>query len=375
MNYWILEYLGVVGVSIILAGIIIPQILLIAFRKKLFDVVDERKIHTGVVPRLGGIAFLPSLSFSLCLMVGLGLRMDPEYMIPEIINSLTQCSFLICAFTLIYLCGLADDLVGVRYRGKFIIQGVVGSLIIISGLWLRDLYGFMWLDSLPDWLGWAVTLLVIVYVVNAINLIDGIDGLASGLSAVALLWYSLVFYLNGEFLYLLVSGATLGTLVPFFYYNVFGKAKDHTKIFMGDTGSLTIGLMLVFLALVIVQIPIEDRARGANLFVLATAPLLVPCFDVARVFFHRLKKGRSPFEADKSHLHHKFLALGFKQWQALIIILALDMAFVAINVQLCQYTSVMLVMILDLVVWIAFNMVMTKMIRKREQKLSQVLYD
>ena len=375
MAYWAQNYLFALGIAVLLTGIIIPKILLIAFRKNLFDTIDERKIHHGVVPRLGGMSFLPSLAFAFSIVVGLDLRYNFDFIAPYLIDTMVPIFFMISALMLIYLCGLADDLIGVRYRAKFIMQIIAGVLIIASGLWIHNLYGFLWIGKLPDWLGWIITVFVIIYVVNAVNLIDGIDGLASGLSAVALIWYSYIFYLGGNLTCMLLAGATLGSLIPFFYFNVFGSANKRTKIFMGDTGSLTIGTMLVFLAIEVLNMDPSATPDDDNMFVLSVSPLLLPCFDVARVFFHRVRKGRNPFLPDKCHIHHKLLALGMVQWQALILILIVDMVFVFMNILLSPIIQATWVLLGDLIIWFLFHTVLSKLIRAREQRLGMQLYE
>ncbi len=375
MTYWIENYIFVLAVAVLLAGLIIPKILLIAFRKKLFDSVDERKIHRGVVPRLGGISFLPAIAFSICLVAGFNLRFCGNLISPALASAAIPICFWVCAQMLIYLVGLADDLIGVRYRAKFIIQIIAAILIIASGMYVSNLHGFLWIEEWPSWIGWIVTTVCIIYVVNAVNLIDGIDGLASGLSAVALIWYSYVFYIADEFVYMLLAGATLGTLIPFFYYNVFGNASNQKKIFMGDTGSLTIGLILAFLAIKVFNTNPDDFPRPDNIFIVAVVPLIIPCFDVVRVFFHRVRRGKNPFLPDKSHIHHKLLALGFVQWQALIAILLTDIVFVLVNVALSPHIAPLWIFLGDVVLWIALNYLMTTLIRKRERRNGEVLYE
>lgn len=375
MNFWIENYIVTLAVSIILSGFIIPKILLIAFRRKLFDTIDERKIHRGVVPRLGGISFLPALGISICLVAGTNLRLGSVVMAQVLEGAAVPMLFLACGLLLIYLVGIADDLIGVRYRAKFIFQIIIAAMIVFSGLWIHDLYGFLWVNQVPDVVGWLLTGFAVVYLVNAVNLIDGIDGLASGLSAVALAWYSYVFYESGEFIWMLVAGATIGTLVPFFYYNVFGKAESQKKIFMGDTGSLTIGLILVFLAIAVFNIPMTSVIGDKNIFILAIAPIIVPCFDVVRVFIHRLKKGRNPFLPDKSHIHHKLLALGMPQSMALIMILLCDAVFIVINLILSSCVQPTWIVLGDIVLWTLLNILLTALIRVREKKTGTVLYD
>lgn len=375
MAYWIQNYVLALALSVLITGLIIPKILLIAFRKKLFDTVDERKIHRGIVPRLGGVAFLPALIFSFCLVAGFNLHFHYAEIIPLTGVVTVPLFFLVCGAMLIYLVGMADDLVGVRYRGKFLLQIIAAILIMASGMWVSDLYGFLWLRSIPAWIGWIITGFCIIYVVNAVNLIDGIDGLASGLSAVALVWYSYVLWAAGYYGYMMLAGATLGTLIPFFYYNVFGQADKHTKIFMGDTGSLTIGLILAFLTIVVFNVPDAGIGKNYNVFIMAVSPLMLPCFDVVRVFFHRIRHGRSPFLPDKTHIHHKLLALGFHQSKALIVIVVTDMLMVLLNVLLSASMAATWVILIDVVSLVLLNIVLTCMIHKRESRLNVRLYE
>ncbi|MDE6794333.1 MAG: undecaprenyl/decaprenyl-phosphate alpha-N-acetylglucosaminyl 1-phosphate transferase, partial [Muribaculaceae bacterium] len=151
MVNWITDDILTFAISLMLAGIIIPQILLIAFRKKLFDEVDERKIHKGVVPRLGGIAFVPSILFSLALVIGLNLRFGGENVFGEFAESLVPMYFMVCAVLLMFLVGMADDLIGVRYMAKFIVQIRSAVLICSSGMYVDNLYGFLWMTDLPGW--------------------------------------------------------------------------------------------------------------------------------------------------------------------------------------------------------------------------------
>lgn len=375
MNIWIGNYIICLLVSLVLAGIIIPNIMTIAFKRKLFDEIDERKIHKGVVPRLGGFSFLPAFLFSFCLVIGCNLRLETAGF-GEIMNNVSvTIFFLVCALMLLYLVGIADDLIGVRYRAKFVFQIIAGLLIVISGSSIDSLHGFIGISALPDAVSWIITIFLVLYVVNAINLIDGIDGLASGLSAIALMFYAFLFYQAGDYAYCLLSGAILGTLIPFFYYNVFGKAERHNKIFMGDTGSLTIGLTLAFLSIKVFNMTESSISHDENIFILAIAPIFLPCFDVARVFVHRVKAGRNPFLPDNCHLHHKLLALGFKQSKALIIIILTDAGFIALNLILSPYINPTWILLFDVVLFSALNAFITLRIRAKERKHNVRLYN
>ena len=362
-------------ISLVLAGIIIPQILLIAFRKKLFDEVDERKIHKGVVPRLGGIAFFPSILFSFFIVMGFILKgadisLDSHYFV-----GIVPFFFMICAVLLMFLVGIADDLIGVRYMAKFAVQIIASILIVCSGSFISNFYGFLWIHHIYPWIGWIATAFMVVFVVNAINLIDGIDGLASGLSTVAFIFYAIIFFFAGQYIYSMLSAAAAGTLLPFFYYNVFGQAKKQKKIFMGDTGALTTGMILIFCAIEMLHLGDVPVAIDYNPVILGLSPLIIPLFDVVRVYIHRVARHHNPFLPDKSHIHHKLLALGLNQRMALIIIMLWSMFFIVINMFLSEFINPTFILLADLVVWTGVNFALSKAIARREKKLGVKLFD
>lgn len=374
-SYWIYTDLAVFCVALVLTGIIIPQILLIAFSKKLFDEVDERKIHKGVVPRLGGIAFLPAIIFSICLVLAVNISSG----VAEQSNILPDCSkqimYLLCAEMLMFLVGIADDLIGVRYKAKFVCQIICAIFICASGAYIHNMYGVVWINELPSIIGWLISGFFVVYIVNAINLIDGIDGLASGLSGIALIFYGIVLTLANEWVLALLVWAQLGTLVPFFYYNVFGNPKKRKKIFMGDTGSLTVGVMLAFISLSVTNIDAPDVTKDYNRLILAFSPLIIPAFDVVRVYFHRIRQHRNPFLPDKCHIHHKLLALGLNQRASLCAILLSAVLFMLVNVALSPYVAATWLLVGDVVLWVCANLLITRAIRRKEARMHTSLYD
>ncbi len=374
MNYWIVSSISVFVISLSLTGIIIPQILLIAFRRKLFDEPDPRKIHHGAIPRLGGMAFMPSIFFAIACISGIGMLFYDNEMSALLFRHTKEISFASCSLMLMFLVGLADDLIGVRYRAKFVVQIVAGLFLVVASLSIDNLWGFLLIDKMWAPLGWLLTVLVAVYITNAINLIDGIDGLASGLSAVACLYYGIVLFMAGDYFYGFVAFATLGTLVPFYYYNVFGHEEKQEKIFMGDTGALTIGLLMTILSIHICHNGI-GLEQDMNPLVVAFTPLIVPCFDVLRVYLHRLRMHRNPFLPDKCHIHHKLLALGLRKTKAMVLIVVSSVLFTMINLGLSKILSVTWLVLLDVVGYALINILLTHFIRKREQLKSNKLYD
>lgn len=364
MTSWIYVDLAVFFVVVVLAGIIIPQILLIAFRKNLFDEVDPRKIHKGAVPRLGGIAFFPAILFSVLLMFGLGRQCGLQVLQDVSPQTLTSLCLITCAVIVLYLVGMADDLIGLKYRAKFVAQFVAAALVIAGGIFIDDLHGFILTQPLPTAVAVILTAVLTVFITNAINLIDGIDGLASGLSGIACAFYGVMLFRSGLHVFGMLAFATLGALVPFFYYNVFGNAKKHSKIFMGDTGALTIGLILSVLSIRLCRT--EDVPGQANMAVAAFAPLLIPCLDVVRVYLHRLKSRRNPFLPDKTHIHHKLLALGMSQRIAMPAIVAASLALTLLNYWLSIYVNIIILFLLDITLWTGINIALSKSVEKRK---------
>lgn len=373
MNQWLYMDVAVFTVVVVLAGFIIPQILLIAFRKNLFDEIDPRKIHKGTVPRLGGIAFFPSIAFAMLLIVGICAHGTSIFLTSSMLLNIKTLCMCTCALIILYLVGIADDLIGIKYRAKFVAQIIAAGLIVLGGIHLDNMHGFIWLNTLPIGISVVLTILLTVFITNAINLIDGIDGLASGLSAIACAFYGYVYFQAGLHLYAMVSFATLGALVPFFYYNVFGNATKHSKIFMGDTGALTIGLILSILSIRICRI--ESMPHNLNSAVAAFAPLLIPCLDVIRVYLRRIRAHRNPFLPDKSHIHHKLLALGMSQRVAMPTIVISSILLAMFNYVLSGTINITLLFSFDIVIWIIANMILTRAIFKKEKLSSTKLMD
>jgi UDP-N-acetylmuramyl pentapeptide phosphotransferase/UDP-N-acetylglucosamine-1-phosphate transferase len=334
----------------------------------LFDVPDERKIHKKIVPRLGGIAFKPVILFSIFLLLGINMAFGHLEMLTAITRDIRPLAFGFCAIMLLYLVGMADDLIGIRYRIKFVIQILCGVMLIAGGMCIDNLYGVLGLYELPTWFGQLLVLLIVIFIINAINLIDGVDGLASGLCGCAFLLYGLIFLAFEQYIYAMLSFATLGVLVPFFYYNVFGNAERGRKIFMGDTGSMTIGIMLCILSIKLASCT-PTGVHMPNPMVLAFSPLCIPCLDVMRVFMHRVRNKKNPFLPDKSHIHHKILSAGIKELPTMIIIVSLSIAFTAFNILLSLYIDINYIVIADILIWTVANIWLTNKIKQKNGDL------
>jgi UDP-N-acetylmuramyl pentapeptide phosphotransferase/UDP-N-acetylglucosamine-1-phosphate transferase len=364
-DLWIVRMLAIFVISVLLTGFLIPQILLISFRKKLFDEPNERKIHTSLVPRLGGIAFMPAMFLSMALVCAFDTLLGFGAVSASIGANQLPVAFTFCAIMSLYLTGVADDLIGVRYRAKFVIQIICAMMLIAGGLWINDLHGFMGIDQIPWWIGYPFTILIVVFAINAINLIDGIDGLASGLSACAMIVYGFVAYSINEYVCSLLAFTTLGVLVPFFYFNVFGDAKKQHKIFMGDTGSLTIGIVICAIALRLLNTCNGDPDYTeffGNMEMVALSPMLIPCLDVVRVYMGRVRRGQNPFLPDKTHIHHKLLAIGMNQRVAMVTIVATSIILSCLFIYLSAFVNITWIVIGGGVFYTVANIYLSKLI-------------
>jgi len=362
MTNWIFLSAGCL-LSLVLGLMIIPKILLISYKKRLFDLPDSRKVHQVPVPRLGGISFFPVILISSCFI--LGVRVSTGFPIVEL--PAHEFLFFTVGGMMLFLIGVADDLIGVSYRYKFLVQIIAAFLIVCPGEWFNTLGGLFGIYELPVALGVLFTLFVVVYITNAINLIDGIDGLASGLSCIALSVLGIICMVEGDEIYAQLAFATLGVIVPFWFYNVFGNAKRGHKLFMGDTGSLILGYIISLLVIHLSRNDMSEANEEAHShMVLAFSTLIVPLFDVVRVVIHRLREGKSPFLPDKNHFHHKLLRTGMRPRQVMVTILFIALFFIGINGLLADVLNITILLMLDIVLWTLMQLGINRAIRRRK---------
>ena len=360
--------------SVLFGMVIIPRILVISHKKRLYDVPDARKVHTMPVPRLGGLSFFPVILMSMFLVIGFRLYFWDMDTSSLSFNMLYEYLFLFVGMTLLYLVGVCDDLVGVGYRYKFAVQIAAALLLVLSGNWFDSFGGLFGIYSVPVWVGVPFTVFIVVYITNAINLIDGIDGLASGLCCIALSVLSVIFFLRGQYVYALLAICTLGILMPFWCYNVFGNANRGHKLFMGDAGSLTLGYVISFL-IIHMSVTNEVSPTLSNPYmVIAFSTVLVPLLDVIRVVLHRLREHKNPFLPDKNHFHHKLLRTGMRVRVVMVCIIAISAFFILLNSSLAWRVDITYLFFLNLFCWSILHVGLNGLIkRNRERKESEQL--
>jgi len=342
-------------IAISMGRIILPSIFRVAFRMRLFDSIESRKIHSGIIPRIGGVSFLPTQFCLLMLSMFLMYKFGYLNRYPELSSLLPQFLLLMCGLILLFIVGGIDDLIGINYRWKFIAQIIAASFFPLSGLWINDFYGLLRITVLPAPIGMPLTVLLVVFIINAVNFIDGIDGLCSGIIALGCLILGSLFFYNGAWLHAVFAFITAGVLLPFFYYNVFGISKGKRRIFMGDTGSLTLGLSVAFLAVsyAMRNPDIKPFAKGA--IVVAFATLIIPMFDAIRVIWIRYRMRNPLFLPDRNHIHHRLLRIGISHHATMILILLMAVFISCFNMIMVEYIGNNSVLLLDVVIWIGFN--------------------
>ncbi len=284
----------------------IPSIIRVARVKHLMDEPGHRSSHKTVTPSLGGIAIFAGVLISIVLWTPFELFGDLQY--------------ILAAFTIIFLIGAKDDILpmspGRKFAGEFIATII---LVTKSNIRITDFQGLFGIYEVPYWVSIIISLTTILMIINAFNLIDGINGLTGMLTILITLFMTSWFFLVDELALSLISFSTTGACVAFLYYNI-----SPAKIFMGDTGSLFIGLICSILAIQFIEV--NGLVAGESRYAISAAPvvaigvLALPVLDTLRVFAGRILRGRSPFSAERNHIHHLTIDSGMTHMEASIVL-------------------------------------------------------
>lgn len=309
-----------IGISCLVTFLItfsaIPSIVRIASNKGLMALPNGRTSHLIPTPNLGGIAIFAGVIISSIVFTG--------------INTAHELKYIIAGMLILFFVGLKDDLQDLPPYQKLIGQILSALIIILPGdFYLHNLHGLFGIHELSFIPGILLSLLLFLALINSLNLIDGIDGLASGIGILASLFFGVVFLIDGPLAYAIMSFIVAASLLAFFYFNVFSKKN---KIFMGDTGSMLIGLLLTILTIKFLNLGHSTLFVHQNHSAPAVwlSVLIIPLFDTARVMVLRLSQGKSPFAADRTHIHHHVLRLSGNHLTATLLILSVNVIFIAL---------------------------------------------
>lgn len=319
---FVLQHFGwfMVAVAIIAFGVnhyFSKKALLIAFRKRLFAEQNTRSSHKEPTPAFGGISIFIVVMITLLLVIGAGFD--------------NAIGFTLASCFILFLAGLKDDLIGTNARTKFMVQILAAFLFVVNpDFALGHLSGFLGIGLIdPNWT-YIIGIVFIVSMVNAFNLIDGIDGLLGMTAIVSFSVFGVYFYLNEHYVYAIFCVTLIGALASFLTFN-FGKPGG--KLFMGDTGALVVGFLMATFALRILELQPIEAFEGffpTNSVMFILSVLIIPILDTTRIIVIRLRKGEKPWYADRSHIHHVLLDMGYTHKEATARLIGL---------QLCSITG------------------------------------
>lgn len=291
--------------ALLLTYILIPLIRKKAFHLLLVDNPNQRKVHHSSIPLVGGVSIFIATSLTLLL------AMPFEYEILRFKN-------VFMATFILLLMGVIDDRFDLRASIKLAIQLIIAHFVFEQGVRIESLYGIMGVYDLAPWIQYVLTMAVIAGVVNAFNLMDGIDGLAAGMAILGFGSFSVLSFYSGEKIMTLIFLTIIGSLIAFLRFNL----SKNRKTFMGDAGSIVLGFILVVSGISLIQSS-QNSQNHTWITLVAVAVMFVPVMDALRVFRRRVKSGKSPFHADKTHLHHLVLSAGLPHKTATLAILVM----------------------------------------------------
>ena len=322
---------------------VIPPIIRVALKKELFDVPGNRSSHTKVTPRLGGIGIFAGIIFSVLLW-----------------TPFTQyeggLQYVLCAFILIFLVGVKDDIDGISPSKKLVVEILAAVILAFkAGVHITSLHGVMGIGEIGVFWSTLLTIFTIIVIINAINLIDGINGLSGSLVILITSTLGVWFMLIQRYDLAIMAVSAAGATAAFLKYNFYDA-----EIFMGDTGALLLGLICSILAINFIEL--NGHLQHAHPFKINAAPavaigiLILPLFDTLRVFITRILRGKHPLHPDRTHIHHLMIDSGLKHFQATWILIGVNVFFIVLVFLVQRYTSSAL-LIITLLVSIASIMV------------------
>ncbi|MBO5759488.1 MAG: undecaprenyl/decaprenyl-phosphate alpha-N-acetylglucosaminyl 1-phosphate transferase [Rikenellaceae bacterium] len=303
------------AVALAVTALMHPRVAKFAQKRNVVDNPNARKLQRNPVPVMGGVAVFFGLVSGLCVS---GIFVNVNELLPVVV----AMSVMLCV-------GVIDDVSELSPWLRFVIEiAVVLMLIFTTHISLDSLQGLWGFYDLPLWLSAPLTVFAVVGMINAINLIDGVDGLSSGFCMMASIAFGALFIMTGNYDMAVLTAITMGSLMPFFFHNVFG---DRSKMFIGDGGSLMMGVAMS--TYVVAVISVRDEAfdampDGMGLVAFTMAVMAVPVFDTLRVMTMRILRRTSPFRPDKTHLHHLFIDLGFSHIATTLSVLSLNLLVV-----------------------------------------------
>jgi UDP-N-acetylmuramyl pentapeptide phosphotransferase/UDP-N-acetylglucosamine-1-phosphate transferase len=330
-----------------------PSFIKVAEIKHLFDDPNEsRKLHKKSIPSMGGIMIFAGTLFS--------------FLICYPSEDIGYIKYLIPSILVMFFIGIKDDIIGTAAVKKLIGHLLVAFIMtLMAGIKITSLYGIFEIREIPEWASIALSIFTYVVVINAFNIIDGVDGLAGGVGCIASIAFGVWFLLVGSAVDAIIAFSLAGALLGFLRFNFYPA-----NIFMGDSGSLTVGLIICVLAIRVIEydfLSLPENMRHISKPIFAMAVLFYPLLDTFRIFVYRMLKGTSPFTADSNHIHHRLLKLGLNHAQTVGIIYLFNALLIAYSVIVEGLSTSVTFIILAAIVFLLMGVLFLIPMKKNEE--------
>jgi UDP-N-acetylmuramyl pentapeptide phosphotransferase/UDP-N-acetylglucosamine-1-phosphate transferase len=346
-----------------LVSFFILPILIATLRKmNIGDLPGGRKIHKKFIPSMGGIGFVLAAFAAIAIW-------SWQFPLPDI-------RYLMAAISLMFLVGLRDDMVELKATHKLVGElAAVLMVVVFSDIRIKDLHGFLGVGELNLFLSYGFSAFVLLVLTNSFNLIDGLDGLAGTSGSLILAVLGFWFYMQGLESYALIAFTFLGGVLAFLFFNWYPA-----KIFMGDTGSLTLGFVLGALIIAFMEtnaaLPDDAAWKFEPVFSAGIVLMIFPLYDMARVFARRIRRGKGPMTPDKSHVHHFMMRMGLNHSQVTLILLAVQVSFIGLVISLQSFSDQLvlpLISFIALLLGSRLDQVTVKYVKKKVAKEPRIL--
>ena len=297
-------------IAMVITSFIHPYIVKMAKTRNMVDVPDGRKLQREPIPVMGGLAVF----FGIVMGAGATSTFFNTYALFTCIITLTMMMYI----------GMLDDMIGLSPVLRLVLEvAMIVFIVKMDQTNINDMHGLFGIGKLPVYISLPLCTISCCGIINSINLIDGVDGLSSGYCIFASLCFGLVFCSSYEGTMAIMASLTAGALIPFFFHNVFGQKS---KMFIGDAGTLMMGMLMSIFCMRMIDNTsmVQENHPKMGVVAFCLSVLSVPVFDTLRVMIARICRGISPFQADKSHLHHLFIEIGFSHIGTTVSIITIN---------------------------------------------------
>ena len=296
-----------------------PSVIKLAIKKRMLTGGGGRNAHEGFTPNVGGIAIFIGLLLSNLFLLGFYVEeISSESTFLDMDSYEKFLSYIIVTVSCIvmFIVGLSDDLSSLSFRFRFVIQLIVAFCFTYYGdIRIESFYGLFGIHDLSYLVSIIFSMIVVIFIINSFNLTDGLDSLATSLGIYILASFGILFLLSNHIYDATLCFAGVSSLFAFWFYN-----KPPAKIFMGDSGSLVIGVIIAYSAIKLCNFPIDSSGTINPVFILCV--IAYPSIDTLRVFLVRISSGKSPFAADRNHIHHLLVDKDFNHaWAAFFAVM------------------------------------------------------